>query len=144
MATTGPINTTALTISVRTATTPSVVYTKIARCNDASLSISHDPRDITTKDSNGWSESLEGLRSAEMSLGSLYAYDDTIGADYMTQKLIDRAQVKLRFTTGATGDKVYEAFGYITNSELGSPGFEDTATASISVKITGEVTVATL
>lgn len=143
MATTGPINTTALVLQVRTSTGPDV-YTTVAHSQDASLSLSHDVRDITTKDSAGWAEFLEGLRGAEMSISGLYAYDDTQGADYLADVLIDRTTVRVRFTTAVTGDKYYLATGYITSCELSSPGAEDTATYSASVKITGAITFGTI
>ena len=54
------VNSTLLKIYAGATADPSAV---IANCTDASLSITHDLRDITTKDSAGWRELNEGLRS---------------------------------------------------------------------------------
>ena len=67
MATTGKINTTLLAVYVG--------GTKITHSQGGSLNIEHSVRDVTTKDSGGWAEQLEGLRSWSMSASGLMAYD---------------------------------------------------------------------
>ena len=69
MPTTGIINSTAMAVYVNTTGT---TYVKIAYSTDASISISSDMRDITTKDSSAWREVLPGLRSATISISALY------------------------------------------------------------------------
>jgi|SRR6056297_75053 len=116
----------------------------IARANDASISFTHDTRDITTKDSGGYRELLEGLRSAEASTSGLYAYDDTNGGDSLFADLKGRNQVEIEFTTDETGDTVYTVDAYITSLELNSSGQEDNAGYSASFACTGEFTSSTV
>ena len=56
-----------MAIQNATAVTLSVAGEVMAHATSASLSISMDLRDSTTKSSAGWSESLGGLKSWEMS-----------------------------------------------------------------------------
>jgi len=116
----------------------------IARANDASISFTHDTRDITTKDSGGYRELLEGLRSAEASTSGLYAYDDTHGGDSLFADLKNRTQVELEFTTDETGDTVYAVDAYITSLEFNASSQEDNAGYSASFACTGEFTSSTV
>lgn len=140
MATTKQINTTIL--GIYTGTTPGV---KITYQNDASLSISHSPRDITTKDSAGWAEALEGLRSWEMSCSGQLAFDATSGTGAIyTANIATRALVTIYFTTNVPGDKVYSGTAWVTQIELASPGQEETATYSLSFQGTAAITLGTV
>jgi len=56
-----------MAIQNATAVTLSVAGEVMAHATSASLSVSMDLRDSTTKSSAGWSESLGGLKSWEMS-----------------------------------------------------------------------------
>ena len=133
MPTTNVINTTSL--KVFTGATP----TAIAHANDATLTITHEPRDISTKDSAGWVELLEGMRAWEISVSGLYAYSDTNGADALFTSLNNRTTVTVAFTTNVTGDKVYSGTAYISSLDFGSPGQEDNATYSTQFKGTGAI-----
>ena len=52
-------------------------YDIIGRANSASLSVSMETRDTTTKDSAGWQENLEGLKSWSLSGDGLVTYSIT-------------------------------------------------------------------
>ena len=118
--------------------------TAIASCNGASLSMSHDPRDITTKDSGGWKELLEGLRSFEMSGEGLVAFDDTNGGLALTSSLLNRTQLILAFSTEVTGDTKWSGSGYISSLEVGSPGQEENLTYNFTMTGTGALTQGTV
>lgn len=140
MATTGKINTTLLAIY-----TGSGTGTKITHQNDCSLTISHSPRDVTTKDSAGWAESLEGLRSWEMSASGLLSWDAANAPDdFFTTNIATRATVTVLFTTNTSGDIVYSGTAWVTSIEQSSPGQEETATWSISLQGTAAITKATV
>lgn len=140
MATTGKINTTLL--AIYTGAGPG---TKITHQNDASLTISHSPRDVTTKDSAGWAEFLEGLRSWEMSASGLLAFDAASAPDdFFTSNIATRDAVTIYFTTNVTGDIVFSGSGYVSQLELASPGQEETATWSLSVQGTAVLTKGTV
>jgi hypothetical protein len=110
---------------------------KVARCNDASVSFSHAVRDITTKDSGGYQEFLEGLRSATISGGNLLAFDDTNGTVDLFDHLKDRDEVTVKFSTEVSGDKYFEADGYFTQLDVSSPGAEDNVSGSFTIQVTG-------
>jgi TP901-1 family phage major tail protein len=136
MATTNVVNSTL--VKIRTGSGTAVA---IGHLTDAQFSVNHEPRDITTKDSGGWAEFLEGLRSWEMSGSGLWAFSDTNGADDQLSDLIDRTAVPIEFGSGVTGDPKFTGTAYITSFEGGSPGQEENCTYSISLKGTGAITV---
>ena len=139
MATTGKINTTLLRIY--TGTAPG---TAITHSTDASLTFSMATRDATTKDSAGWEEVLEGLRSWEMSGTAMLAWDAANGVDELSTIAIARTATTIRFSTNVTGDTVWSGSGYITSLEKASPGQEETANYSFTFKGTAVLTQATV
>ena len=55
--------------------------TKIAYATSASISMNHNLRDTSTKDSGGWRDQLEGQRDWEVSVeGMLIFVDGSVGA----------------------------------------------------------------
>ena len=99
----------------------------VAYAQNCSISIEHSPRDITNKESAGFSESLEGLRSWSVEMDGAYAWTDaatpnaplTSGADDIveTNVLNLRQQFQIGFggTTTVTGDVRYWGNVYITD-----------------------------
>ena len=73
MATTGKFNGDLLVISAD--------GTVIAHSQDATLSISQDLPDSTTKDSSAWVQHIHGNRSWEMSCTGLVTYDASMAPD---------------------------------------------------------------
>ncbi len=53
--------------------------TQVSHLTDFTINESMEPRDITTKDSGGHRYLLEGLRSYEVSIAGLVAFDATLG-----------------------------------------------------------------
>ena len=83
-------------------TTPgsSAVFDPVAFSTSASFSTNMDLRDITNKDSNGWSESLGGLKSFEVSTDMLQSINPDVpldGTDFF-DKLKNRSVVDLSFS----------------------------------------------
>ena len=140
MPTTGKINTTLL--KVLTGTTPGA---KITHENDATLTITHSTRDVTTKDSAGWAEFLEGLRGWEMSVSGMLSWDAASAPDdFFTANITTRASATVYFTTNVTGDQVFSGSAFVTQVEMASPGQEETATYSLSFQGTGVLTKGTV
>lgn len=133
MPTTGKINTTLLAVYAG--------GTKITHLTGASLSLEHSTRDVTTKDSAGWRQILEGLRSWNISGSGYMAYDATEGTDELDDYLTGRSQVTVMFSTEVTGDTRYTGTAYMTSLSLESPGQEETATHSFEFQGTGALTV---
>jgi predicted secreted protein len=132
MPTTNVVNSTLLKLYTGTPTA-----TVVGSLTDATLSVNHEPRDITTKDSAGWRELLEGLRSFSISGTCLLAYDDTNGGMEQVTSTINRTSIKFEIGTGVTGDPRMTGQGYVTSFELSSPGSEDNAAVSFSIEGSG-------
>lgn len=144
MPTTGPINGTIFRLYRNTAGT---TYTALGHSTTCSISFSHSPRTITSQDSAGWDEVLEGLRSATISTSGFQADDATEGAAEYLDELLDstaRGAVTWQVTTNVSGDYIYSGDAYIESIEINNSGPEETATYSISLKVTGAVTKSTV
>ena len=139
MATTGVVNSTLFALYAGDGT-----YTKIAHSTDASISFSHEPRDITSKDSAGYRQLLEGLRSWSASGSFLVALDATYGYEELYAAWVARSVLTVRFSTQVSGDQYYQGTAYISSLELSSPGAEDNATFSLSLEGTGALTAQAL
>ena len=136
MATAGKMNTTLMGVYAAT--------TKIAHANDASVSLSMDARSVTTKDSGGYAEYLEGLRSGTITCGALYADDATYGVNDLMTIYTARSAVTVLFSTEVTGDDHWSASCYITALEINSGGQEDTVSYTATFQITGVITFASV
>jgi predicted secreted protein len=133
MATTGPINTTLMGVYS--------AGNKINAAQGGSISIEHSVRDVTTKDSGGWSESLEGLRSWSASASGLTAFDSTYGTDELDDIITGRTAVTIMFSTEVTGDTRYTGSAYITSMSIDSPAQEETVTYAVEFQGTGALTI---
>jgi predicted secreted protein len=136
MATVSVINSTKLRIYVN--------GVALGHSNDASITIQHSPRDITTKDSAGWRELLEGLRQGSFSSGALLAHDAANGVTQLFTAMENRSKVTIRFSTEENGDKFFQAQAYITSLEQNSPSQEDNASYTVSGEFTGVISSNTI
>lgn len=117
----------------------------IGRASGGTLDISHAVRDITTKQSGGWQEFLEGLRSATISSEHLYAEDEVVGlGDILASVLTTRTPVTLRIASTTAGDSYYEASAWLTSASLNLGAPEDNASFSVSFNITGVLSTGTV
>jgi hypothetical protein len=95
----GTINEGAIIIEIITPGS-SAIFDPVAFSTSASFSTNMDLRDITNKDSGGWSESLGGLRSFEVSTDILQSINPDVpldGTDFF-DKLKARSLVDLSFS----------------------------------------------
>lgn len=134
MATTGVFNGTNLILTVEGAT--------VGHTTSCSLSLSMDTPEATTKDSNGFSEYIGGVKGGEISFEGLVAYDDSANAIEFADYLLARTQLTCVFGTQEAGDAVYTAEGFLTSVEM-SAEMEATVTYSGSITITGAITKST-
>jgi hypothetical protein len=134
MATTGVFNGTNLILSVEGAT--------VGHTTSCSMSLSMDTPEATTKDSNGFSEYIGGVKGGEISFEGLIAYDDSANAIEMADYLLARTQLTCVFGTAETGDAVYTAEGFLSSVEM-SAEMEAAVTYSGSITITGAITKST-
>lgn len=109
---------------------------KIAGATSAEVSMEMSPRDATTKDSQGNSESLEGLKSWEMT-GELFIDPAaTVGFDELVADWNNRTLLTVRWSSETSGVSYLQGTAYLT-SLGGSAGVEETATSSFSLTGTG-------
>ena len=116
-------------------------YTKLFHATSANLSVSREMRDSTTKDSGGFSTSLAGLKSYEIS-GDGFV-DISTNSNLETDELIDQMladspKVTLRFTIGNAG-KQYTGEGFISSFSIDA-GVEENATYSLTITGSGTLT----
>jgi hypothetical protein len=134
MATTGVFNGTNLILTIEGDT--------VGHTTSCSMSLSMDTPEATTKDSNGFSEYIGGVKGGEISFEGLVAYDDTANAIEFADYLLARTQLTCVFGTAETGDAVYTAEGFLSSVEM-SAEMEAAVTYSGSITITGAITKST-
>jgi predicted secreted protein len=123
--------------------TDGTTYDEVGRMTSASLSISMETRDTSTKDSAGWRELLEGQKSWSLSGDGLVVYSLT-GADGFSDLygyLNGRTNLYVKFGSVGSGEKVYSGRGFITSLDQ-EAGVEDNVTMSFSFEGTGALTEA--
>jgi len=121
-------------------------YDIIGRATSASLSVSMETRDTTTKDSSGWQENLEGLKSWSLSGDGLVTY--SISGDYDTPDdlftlLSNRTLVKVKFGSSTSGEIDYTGDAYLVSYEQ-EAGVEENVTYSFGFTGTGVLTQASV
>jgi TP901-1 family phage major tail protein len=121
-------------------------YDIIGRATSASLSVSMETRDTTTKDSAGWQENLEGLKNWSLSGDGLVTY--SISGDYDTPDdlftlLSNRTLVKVKFGSATSGEIDYTGDAYLVSYEQ-EAGVEENVTYSFSFTGTGTLTQASV
>jgi len=121
-------------------------YDIIGRATSASLSVSMETRETTTKDSAGWQENLEGLKSWSLSGDGLVTY--SITGDYDTPDdlftlLNNRTLVKVKFGSATSGEIDYTGDAYLVSYEQ-EAGVEENVTYSFSFTGTGALTQASV
>tara|TARA_R100001440_G_scaffold23448_2_gene38214 strand:- start:6812 stop:7243 length:432 start_codon:yes stop_codon:yes gene_type:complete len=123
--------------------------TKIAFATSASISINHNLRDTSTKDSGGWREQLEGQRDFEVSVEGMLIFTNLDGSaitgltinELYTNYIGTRTVFELKFSTEVTGDIKWTGQAFMTSISLDTPN-EDSSTVSASFSGTGALTQA--
>jgi predicted secreted protein len=117
----------------------------IMKATTASLEMSVDLPDATTKDSAGWSEFFAGVRSWTLSSDGLidYASSGSIETDELVQLLIDRVAVAVTFSTSTAGDMLLSGNAFITSISQ-TADMESPSGFSVSFQGTGTLTRGTV
>ena len=121
-------------------------YDIVGRATSASLSVSMETRSTTTKDSAGWDENLEGLKSWSLSGDGLVTY--SIANDYETPDelftiLNNRTAIDVKFGSMTSGEIDYSGKAYLVSYEQ-EAGVEENVTYSFSITGTGVLTQASV
>ena len=111
----------------------------IGHTTSCTISLTNDMADATTKDSSGFSESIPGLISGEISFDGLMDYTDSNGGTELAGFLLGRTKVDFSYGTSSTGDTVYTGEGYLTGMEI-TGEMESAVTYSGTIQITGTIT----
>lgn len=118
--------------------------TKVAHSTNVSIQINAEMMGATTKDSNGWDESMPGKKSWSAS-GDFY-YDQSpgslMGISSIHAALIAKTKItcSFRLSNQVTGDKIYSGYAYLESIDI-SAGVEDNMSYSISLKGTGAISL---
>jgi predicted secreted protein len=114
----------------------------VGHTTSAELSIEADLPDATTKDSAGWAEHIQGLRSWSVSVDGLVAYDGSYPSQTVADLIINRTSVVLQFTTEVTGDTYWTGSASLQGQTI-SAEMESPASFSASFTGNGALTTAT-
>ncbi len=136
MATSGVFNGTDLILKFHSTDGSEVA---VGHSTSASLSLSADLPDATTKDSSGFQEVIAGVKSGEISFEGLIAYDDDANPVDFADILIARRAVTWTFGTADAADTVYTGSGFLSSVEM-SAEMESPATYSGSITVNGAIT----
>jgi predicted secreted protein len=117
----------------------------LLKATTASLELSVDLPDATTKDSAGWSEFFAGVRSFTLSSDGLvdYATDAKVETDELVALLIARTAVLVEFSTATAGDMKLSGNAFITSISQ-TADMESPAGFSVSFQGTGALTQSTV
>ena len=123
--------------------------TKIAYATTASISINHNLRDTSTKDSGGWRDQLEGQRDWEVSVDGMLIFVDGSGGaiggltanELYSSYIASRTEFELKFSTEVAGDIKWSGNAFMTSLSMDTPN-EDSSTWSASFSGTGVLTQA--
>jgi predicted secreted protein len=138
MATTGVINGTLFAVYA--------AGTKVAYATSASISMNHNLRDTSTKDSAGWRDQMEGQRDWEVSVEGMLIFVESGGAitgltmdELYSSYIATRTEFTLMFSTEVSGDKRWTGQAWMTSLSADTPN-EDSSTWSASFSGTGALT----
>ena len=134
----------AIDITVTTPGSTANAYEPIAFSTSASISFTRDLRDITTKDSDAWTEQAPGMKSFEMSTDALQDYTSDLNFQQFINDLGTGNNITLRFKQRTTGGSDYYYQGDAIVSSLSvEAGVEDNLTYSVTFTGTASVTTGT-
>tara|TARA_R110002124_G_C8805405_1_gene502760 strand:- start:258 stop:713 length:456 start_codon:yes stop_codon:yes gene_type:complete len=122
----------------------------VAYSTNATININHATRSTSSKESGGWEESMEGMRSWDVSCDALYAWltpasgaiSNTTLSDMFTAYISTRTSFTLTFgntRTDGDGWTKYSGDAWMTSASISAPN-EDTATFTVSFTGSGVLT----
>lgn len=117
----------------------------LLKATTASLELSVDMPDATTKDSAGWSEFFAGVRSWTLSSDGLvdYATSTAVETDELVAMLIARNTVTVEFSTSTSGDMKLSGSAYVSSISQ-TADMESPAGYSVTFQGTGALTQGTV
>jgi len=109
--------------------------TAVASSQDCQITLNNDLPDATTKDSEGWSEHIVGLKDWSGSCSGLYdpANANTTIEDIM-ETIINGTEVEIRFGVAANGSVFYRGNAHFSSAGITAPM---EAASSYDISFTG-------
>ena len=98
--------------------------TLIGLAKSADISLSHEVRDTTTKDDDGWKTIAEGGRSWTAKTDNLVSFSATYNYEELFDLVTNRTEVTISFETNVSGDSRMWGRGYISSLDLNAPNQE--------------------
>ena len=118
--------------------------TAVAGSKTCKLSVKHDTRDCTTKDSAGWEKRGNGKRSWTISCDGLVAFDaSNKGIDDLFGYVTSREQLSLKFSTTTSGDSYWYGEAFIDSLDIDA-GNEESVGYSASFSGSETLAIATI
>jgi predicted secreted protein len=117
----------------------------IMKATTASLELSVDMPDATTKDSQGWAEFFAGVRSFTLSSDGLidYATSASVETDELVAMLIARSSVAIEFATSTAGDMKLSGNAFVSSISQ-TADMESPSGFSVTFQGTGALTQGTV
>jgi TP901-1 family phage major tail protein len=137
MATAGVFNGTLLVVKVG--------GVAVAHSTSCSLSVSVDLPEATTKDSGGWAQQIQGVRSWSVSTDGLAVIESAaagINVEDLFSSISSRTDVTLTFSTFVSGDKIWTGSAAVESLDF-TGDMESPATFSASFTGTGALVMTT-
>lgn len=117
----------------------------IAHSTSCSLSVSVDLPEATTKDSGGWAQQIQGVRSWSVSTDGLAVIESAaagINVEDLFSSISSRTDVTLTFSTFVSGDKIWTGSAAVESLDF-TGDMESPATFSASFTGTGALVMTT-
>lgn len=93
------------------------------------LNLEANPIDVTSRDSQGWSESIMGSRSFTLDFEGLVDYGDYISPAWIKTAIDNKTKFLVKFTDNLAGALVYNGYVYVSSMTIDAP-MEDVVTYS--------------
>ncbi|MDH7513552.1 MAG: phage major tail protein, TP901-1 family [Clostridiales bacterium] len=120
-------------VEVNTGTEQTPVWTKVGGATDASIDMSGEGIDVTDKDSEGWAESLIGIKSVEVS-SEHFMLDSDVGYSELEDAYLNDTLLDLRFTVAAS--KFFRGKFRVSKLSIKGP-LKEAGTVSVSFSLSG-------
>ena len=115
----------------------------IGKCTGASLSITVNGIVITNKDSNGWEEEIDGVKSWEISGTALVDTSESKTSDDIFTLITGRTTATVKYMNNTSGQIYYQGTGRMRALNF-SHGTEESGTFDFTIKGTSTLSQKTL
>lgn len=93
------------------------------------LNLEASPIDVTSRDSQGWAESIMGTRSFTLDFEGLVDYGDYISPAWIKTAIDNKTKFLVKFTDNLGGALVFNGYVYVSSMTIDAP-MEDVVTYS--------------